>query len=369
MTIAINTAYPTANPFIFECFSRIAKKYPQHQFIYIFDRPFNEQFITSKNINGVIATKRSQSPLLWPYWYNYKLPAILRKYKADVFVSADGICSLRTRIPQCLILQDLDFLQAPAMMLKTEQRFYKKHTGRFLTKAKQVVTTSAVAATKLATTYKMEAEKIRPIYPGIDPAFKPISEPARELIKEKFAGGKEYFLFAGDIDPRNDLLNLLKAFSFFKKRQKSNMQLLLAGSLTGDHKKFTAELASFKYRNEVKILTGLTPTEQAGIMAAAYAFVYPVLSQNSAPQLPEAMHCEVPVICSRHPGLAEICGEAALYADGNNFSDMAEKMMLVFKDEDKRRELIQAGSGQLKRYDWDKTAAELWQLVTGAIQA
>ena len=147
------------------------------------------------------------------------------------------------------------------------------------------------------------------------------------------------------------------------------MQLLLAGALTGDHKKFTVELATFKYRNEVKILTGLAPTELAGIMAAAYAFVYPVLSQNFAAQLPEAMQCEVPVICSKNPGLTEICGEAALYADANNFNDMAEKMMLVFKDEDKRRELIKAGSGQLKRYDWDKTAAELWQLITGAIQA
>ena len=59
----------------------------------------------------------------------------------------------------------------------------------------------------------------------------------KELIKEKYADGKAYFLFSGDINQRSNLINLLKAFSFFKKRQKSNMLLLIAGNADEAFKK------------------------------------------------------------------------------------------------------------------------------------
>ena len=83
MTIAVNTRFLFADNtvdgdnFIFECFSRLAEKYPQHQFIYIFEEAFDKKYITAENITGVIA----RSPLLWQYWYNYKVPALLKKYK------------------------------------------------------------------------------------------------------------------------------------------------------------------------------------------------------------------------------------------------------------------------------------------------
>ena len=68
--------------------------------------------------------------------------------------------------------------------------------------------------------------KLHVINPGIDEIFKPLDWEEKEIIREKYAEGKAYFLFSGDINRRSNLINLLKAFSFFKKRQKSNMMLL-----------------------------------------------------------------------------------------------------------------------------------------------
>ena len=124
MTIAVNanflnTNYPCYDgDFIFEIFSRLAKKYPQHNFIYFFDNNFDEKYITSKNITTVITGPQIKNPLLLQYRLNYKIPSLLKKHKADIFISAGGYCSLRTKLPQCVIINDLSFLQLPQFFSK-----------------------------------------------------------------------------------------------------------------------------------------------------------------------------------------------------------------------------------------------------------
>lgn len=372
MIIAVNTRCLASDPsdgissFVSECFSRLAKKYPQHQFIYVFDRAFNEKLITSKNITAVVTGPEANTPLLWQYWYNYKLPAVLRKNKADIFFSADGICSLRSKIPQCLLVPYTGFLEQPLLPAKSHLRFYKRFTPKFLAKAKMVITPSAFSKEALIKQYKTDEQKIDVVYNAISETYHPITFGQKELIKEKYAEGKEYFLFAGRLAPQNNLVNLLKAFSFFKKRQKSNMQLLIAAS--GNDEVFNTALRTFKFRNEVKLLTDLSSAALTDITAAAYAFVSPVFIEGFALSPLEAMRCEVPVVCSNTGTLTELCGDAALYVNPADFNDIAEKMMLLFKDENKRRELIKAGRVWSGQYSWDKSAGLLWQSLSRAIK-
>lgn len=374
MIVAVNTRSPAGDfsedvdEFVFETFSWLAKKHPQHQFIYFFDGPFDEKLITSKNISAVVVGPVAKSTLLWPYWYNYKIPAVLRKHKADVFFSADGICSLRTKTPQCLLIPGAAFLALPQLVAKDHLRFYKKFTPKFLTKAAAVATLSASAKATLVRHYKIDPEKTEVIVAAPAEIYQSVSHEQRESIKEKYAGGKEYFLFTGRLSERNNLLNLLKAFSFFKKRQKSNMQLVIATNGIETGSSFTKSLATFKFRDEVKLLTGLFPVELAAITAAAYAFVYPVLYEDIALKPLEAMQCEVPVITSDTGAIAERCGGAALYVNPDDYNDIAEKMMLLFKDEVRRRELIGAGKLQVQQHDRAQTAAQLWSILLKTIK-
>src|SRR5215831_2956891 len=100
MRIAVNTRFLLSDYlegygyFIFETFKYLASHYPEHTFIFIFDRPFDKKFIFSSNVIPVVVGPQARHPLLWKYWYDIKIPKILKKYKADVFISADGQCSL-----------------------------------------------------------------------------------------------------------------------------------------------------------------------------------------------------------------------------------------------------------------------------------
>lgn len=370
MIIAVNTRFlgegrsGVLGNFIFECLSHLVKKYPQHKFIYIFDKPFDKNLVFTENVTTIIAGPETKNNLLLQYWLNYKLPSLLRRHKADVFVSMDGMCSLRTRLPQCMLVYDLSFLQYPGLLKKTQVRFLKKFTPQFLAKVKSIATVSQFNKSVITDQYKISAAKINVVYPGIDKAFKPATFEEKEAIKEKYTDGKEYFLSPTEVHLSNNLINLLKAFSFFKKRQKSNMILLITGQ-TNDQ--FKQELKTFKFKNEVKLFEELSKNELVKITAVAYAMVYPVFYDAFAMAPLQAMQTEVPVLCSNVGALPELCGDAALYFNTENFEDIAEKMMLVFKDEDKAKELVKAGKIQSQQYYWDKTADLLWQSILRAI--
>ena len=134
MIIAVNTRFLVKDEregytnFIYETFSRITRLHPEHTFIFIFDRPWHDSFIFPGNVIPVVTGPQARHPAQWYIWYNIKIPAVLKRYKAEVFVSPDGLCSLTTKIPQCLLVYDLAFLHDPSFMNKSHFLFYKKFT-------------------------------------------------------------------------------------------------------------------------------------------------------------------------------------------------------------------------------------------------
>lgn len=369
MIIAVNTRFLMGDylegygNFIYETFIRITKNNPEHQFLFIFDRPYEKHFIGGENVKAVVTRPAARHPLLWKIWYDISVPAVLRKYKADVFVSCDGFCSLRTKVPQCLVVHDLAFLHYPSLNIKSHLLFYKKYMPAFLKKATFIATVSEFSKKDIMQQYKTPAAKIDIVYNGVKEIFQPLKEEVKVATKNKYTEGKEYFVYAGSIHPRKNLMKLLKAFSIFKKRQQTNMKLVLAGRLAWKYESFKENLKSYKYRNDV-IMTGYTEQKElVNIIGSAYGMVYPSLFEGFGVPVLEAMQCDVPVITSVNSAMQEIAKDAALFADPENSTDIAEKMMLLYKDEKLRKELIEKGKKVASKYDWDKTAELLWQTI------
>jgi len=373
MRIAVNTRFLLKNSlegygyFILETFSRITRKYPEHEFIFIFDRPFDKRFVFEKNVKPVVAGPPARHPLLWKWWYDVKIPRILKKHKADVFVSCDGFCSLTTKIPQCLVVHDLSYLHYPSFMKNAELNFYKKRTPKFLNIARTVATVSEFSKKDILSNYKISGEKIDVVYSAAKKIFHPISNEEKETTKRNYSEGKEYFAFMGPIHPRKNPMNLLKAFSVFKKRQQSNMKLVLSGRLAWKYDSFLKDLKTYKYRNDVMLTGYLEDEDLVKIVGSAYALVYPSFWEGFGVPVLEAMLCNVPVITSANTAMQEIAGDAALYADAGKFEDIAEKMMHIYKDERLRDELIKKGPLRTQGFTWDRTAELLWQSIINAV--
>lgn len=369
MVIAVNTRFLLKEKlegygyFIKGIFAAIVKEHPEHQFYFLFDRPFSKEFIFAPNVHGVVVSPQTRLPLLWKYWYDVKIPLALKKIKADVFISPDGYCSLTTKIPQCMVVHDLGFLHYPNAYKRSHVSYLKKHTPKFLRKAKTVVTVSQFSKIDLVKQYKIESEKIDVVYNGVKDIFRPLSFNEKIYAKEKYTEGKEYFLYAGAIQPRKNLLNLLKAFSIFKKRLQSNMKLVLAGRLAWKNKEFLKLIKTYKYRNDVVITGYLEEKELALLMGSAYALVYPSLFEGFGVPVIEAMKCNVPVLTSKNTSMEEIAKEAALYFNPEDHNDIGEKMMLIYKNETVSNKLITNAKNISAQYNWKNAAALLWKSI------
>src|SRR5450432_3542643 len=203
MKIAVNTRFLLPDYlegygyFLYETFSRITKNHPEHEFIFIFDRPYDPRFVFAPNVKPVVTGPAARHPLLWKIWYDVRVPAVLRKYKTDIFVSPDGFCSLTTRVPQCLVLHDLAFLHYPSFIKKSHLLFYRRYIPKYIKKAKSIATVSEFSKRDILTHYKIGAAKIDVVFSAAREIFAPLNFVEKETIKDKYTDGKEYFMYAG----------------------------------------------------------------------------------------------------------------------------------------------------------------------------
>ncbi|MBD0368451.1 MAG: glycosyltransferase family 4 protein, partial [Flavisolibacter sp.] len=185
-------------------------------------------------------------------------------------------------------------------------------------------------------------------------------------VKEKYTEGKEYFIYVGAIHLQKNIINLLKAFSIFKKRQRSSMKLVLCGRLVWKNDAFFQLLKTYKYRNDVLVTGYIAEAELAHLIGSAYALVYPSLFEGFGMPVLEALQCRVPVLTSAHSAMQEISNTAALYFDAADPASMADQLMLIYKDEDLRRTLIEKGRSVAKKYSWQRTAELMWACIEKA---
>ena len=116
------------------------------------------------------------------------------------------------------------------------------------------------------------------------------------------------------------------------------------------------------------MLTDTAEDELRAITAAAYAFVTPALFIDNTTILLNALQCGVPVITGNTLLNKELFGEAVRYVDCNDVKELADKMMLLFKDEDMRRTIINKGLQQVKQYNGDSAVNLLWENILATIQ-
>ena len=348
--------------FIKELFYQLAQNYTNHHFIFFSAKPADALGGLAENITQVVITPEPTSFLLYKWWYDIKISIALKKHKADIFIGTNGICCLTTKVPQLLIVQDLGFLQYPAFYPKNIRFFYKKFTPRFLKKAVSIAVFSDFIKKEITGKYAISAQKITVIDIAAKSSFTPLSWDEREKVKERYAQGCEYFVFTGGLNPQKNVINLLKAFSVFKKRQKTNMKLVIAGNVE-KYKNEAEKINVYKYKNDISLTGDLSDSELASVTSAAYAMVFPSFSEASGLSVLEAMQCEVPVITTADSSMAEVAGDAALYANPSQPEEIAEQMKRIFKDEDLRNKLIVAGTERAKLFDLQKTTALTWQAI------
>lgn len=326
------------NDFLYQVLLHLARK-EQPDMGFLFSKPAAKHALEGHG-NDFLIKPPSWLPIkivARSWWYQVQIPGFLKKQQAIAFISE----------------QQLATGPVPGLWLATTPRAIK------LAANQRIIAPSTWAAGEMSTLYGIPASRIITLPAAPSPLFQPLDWETKENVKMQYAEGSEYFFFYSRQHTLSTTTHLLKAFSLFKKWQKSSMKLLLVGVPA----EALPDIESYKYRNDVGILPQPTAKELALLTASAYAMVYPVSNDAAGITILNAMASRVPVVASNGGALPEAGGDAALYAPADDFAATGRHMIQLYKDEALCNRLAAAGHNRVAAKSWQESAAMLWQAI------
>ena len=374
MRIAVNTRLLLPGKleglgrFTCETLRRITQMHAEHEFVFIFDRSYSQEFIFSENIIPAVAFPQARHPVLWYLYFDWGIPRILKKYKPDLFLSPDGWLSLRTTIPSLPVIHDLNFFHNPEWVDPFPRLYYKYFFPRFIRKAERIATVSEYTRSDIISRFGIDSGKIDIVYNGTSKNFIPAAERIVQTTRESFSDNQPFFLFLGLVHPRKNLTRIIAAYNQYRNSTSESVKLLVAGSTRYWTRDTQLAYKNSPYRNDIKFLGRLSERDLIDVVGSSLALVYASLFEGFGIPILEAMSCGVPVITSNVTSMPEVGGDAVYYVDPRSVDSIAKGMLEIARDETLRQNLIRKGFEQAMKFSWDQTAIRLWNSIESTIK-
>ncbi len=315
-----------------EVLSCLAAKHPSDRFII-----FSENAIPAlpDNCISVPVLPKSINKLLLFYWYSYKLPALLIKHNAQAFISDSGMLCAKTDLPQYLY-----FSKTP----DTERKgFFKKLFTKHLAKVITIFSAEDFITADLSAKHPLSAVKIKTVYHGLPKTL--------SFGNESGVIENNYYLYIVSAASAPHSMTVLKAFSQLKKRQKTAMKLVLLLQNT-EARKLLPDLKNYRFREEVIVIEN--NEERGEIVKNAFVLIW-FCNYDAANIAFTALRESVPIIAEENTLNQMLFGNAALLTNITETS-VAEKMQLLYKDENLKNILLENAGKLAIKYDTDRAA-------------
>lgn len=231
-------------------------------------------------------------------------------------------------------------------------------------RADRVIAISQSTADDLRAVYKTPERKIIVIPSGVRDVFRPIShnDPSLLEIQSKYHLPYKFILSLGTIEPRKNLIALLRAFETMHASGHPELvkySLVIAGEEGWNSEEFFECVRRSPVRERI-ILTGFVADEdKPGLYSLANVFVYPSLYEGFGFPPLEAISCGVPVIVSHASALPEVVGTSALLIDPYRPEEILQSLRQLLLSKELQGVLRNIGPVQASRFSWPRTAQEV----------
>jgi glycosyltransferase involved in cell wall biosynthesis len=233
---------------------------------------------------------------------------------------------------------------------------------RGLQTATEVLCVSGFVRAELAAHYHLPPDRSCVVYNGVDPLFNSTPQPgAMRYLHERYGIRKPYVLYVGKLQSRKNIPRLIAAYNIFRKREGTDLQLVLAGRRTEDAG-LDAALRNSPYAADILELGYIAPPGPNGrsdlptLYRSARLFAFPSLFEGFGFPIVESMACGTPVLTSATTSLPEIAHDAAQLVDPYSVEEIADGMVRLHCCEELRTGLIQKGLVRSSHFTWDLCA-------------
>ncbi len=173
----------------------------------------------------------------------------------------------------------------------------------------------------------------------------------------------KYLLFIGRLEERKNINGIISAFETLKEQYHIPHKLILAGRFGYGEKLICHRLSAGKFSKDITCLGFVSDEEKWALLDEADIFLFATFYEGFGLPILEAQQLGVPVVASSTSSLPEVGAEAAVYCDPSEPVSIAEAIYAIIKDPARRKELIEKGYENVKRFSWDKCAEEIAALL------
>ncbi|WP_020596970.1 glycosyltransferase family 4 protein [Spirosoma panaciterrae] len=292
-------------------------------------------------------------------WEQIELPMYLWSHGNPILLNLCNIAPIMYGKNIASIL-DLSFHLHPEWFSKQFSLLYNTLIPIIAKRAIRIITISEYSRKDIIRYFNIPPEKIDIVHPSISSIFENNKTSKKDITK--FG---RYILAVSSIDPRKNFLGLIKAF---KLANLNDINLVIVGS---KNKVFSDEGIAELIKDDPSVFfTGyVSDNDLASLYKNASLFVYPSFFEGFGIPPLEAMASGCPTIVSNTSSLPEVCGDASLYVDPHDITNISETIKKVINDDILRHTLVNRGYNQFKKFSWDGSAKKAAVMLNNLLKS
>ncbi len=280
----------------------------------------------------------------------------------DVFHSSEVLLWRQPDALNVTTIYDLSALLFPEYHTDQTREIQAQKYRFAREEADVVVTISQATKRDIVEHLGIPAERIHVVYPGCEDIFRPVQdrEELQTMLKPLGLTPGDYLLHVGTLEPRKNLLRLVRAYNRVRRElPASTPKLVLAGAPGWNFRKLFELIETLDLEDDVRYVGRVPRATLPFLYSGAQFFVYPSLYEGFGLPPLEAMACGTPVITSNISSLPEVVGETGVMIAPTDTDALAEAILALLGDPDRCAAL---GAGSLERamnFSWCRAAERL----------
>ncbi|NBX17837.1 MAG: glycosyltransferase family 1 protein [Proteobacteria bacterium] len=282
-------------------------------------------------------------------WEQFELPRLAKRFGVDLLHSPANLAPIAYSGKSIVNIHDLCFLVQPAWFSLSFRLIYRWLVPKIARNSSIVVTNSNYSKNDILKFLRLSVDRIRLTYWSVDPIFYEFNQPLHMR--------DDRIIFVGSLEPRKNLIGLLRAFSIYKQRHPESQTRL---TVVGCESPLFADVGINRQdvRKDVDFRGYISDRELAELFGRSRALIYPSFYEGFGFPPLEAMAAGTPVVTSRTSSLPEVVGDAALLVDPYSPEDIADNIARALNPETAAT-LARRGFEQVKKFSWDRVGQHM----------
>jgi glycosyltransferase involved in cell wall biosynthesis len=352
--------------YTFEVARGVAEAQPGEQFELVSHSPFIS--VIDGQRPGNLSLLQQPVNALSKNWWTIGLPLYIRRNAIALFHGTNYDVPLWAGCPTVLTIHDLSLFLHPETHEPRRVNRARRRLPTMARIASQIIVPTHSVKRDVCAHLPARSEKVRVIPEAARKSFHPVNSVTAQPTLDRLGIEKSFILYVGAIEPRKDIVTLVKAFEDLYKNTDLRPQLVIAGPTEW----LADDLESYIKRSSVKeriLFTGyVDDNELCALYSTCTLMCYPAIYEGAGLPPIEAMACGASVITTKTGAISEMVGDAARLFPPTDYQTLANHIIELFMDCKEREALARRGLKRAADFSWERTAALTYETYLDALR-